>query len=249
MKSYEIDDRRNIELGFAIRDVQNRVCKSNDYLKYLLHLYNEEPQTLTPAECLWIEKYLQGFGDYCIVNIDGREQVMLCSEALEKGYSNYIEKYNPSNKYFFKPVCPRKSLESFLKKTLLPNGFEVIYVDEQQLIAFNKEKFITFYVDDINAYNAKYYYFQKPVMVSSNKIEMTRYNNLYDCDTSFCEFPIFKVTNYLDLYSINDEGDSFKVSMKKISQIPCLMETIGKDNQEIVRNTIYSSENKVKLKK
>lgn len=82
---------------------------------------------------------------------------------------------------------------------------------------------------------------------------MTRFNNVNNCSKNLIPFPKFNIADYPKLSSnFSEEFEQydeyfyeapftiFYLSMKKIAQMPSLMEAIGEENREIVYKILNS---------
>lgn len=254
MKSKFINEK---DVMFALQEVKNRAIESKDYLSYIIHCYNNQPEVLTAAECLWLEKYLPRNGKYCVVLIEGNEKIILKEEADAKGYE--ILEYEKRIKRTFTETIPmpetkmltRKELENFINNDLLRKGFERVYDTDKEIILFNKNRNIVLYVEDKDKFVDGYFVYQQPELLKNGTIWLKRFNNVNNCSKDLISFPKFNLADYLKLSTPFSEEfkqyqeyfheaplTNFYLSMKKIAQIPVLMEAIGEENREIVYNTL-----------
>lgn len=251
---------REMEVWLELKYVMNRAQESADYLQYIISLYNREDEGLEDVECLYLEKYLPRRGEYCVVLIDGKERIVSKEETQKNNYQEL--EYGAKEKAKVPtqvsiPMRPQKlsreELENFINNNLISIGFERVYDTERETILFNKDRNIVFYVDDKDKFVNGYYVYQQPGVFKSGVFWMTRFNNVNNCSKNLIPFPKFNIADYPNLsspfsaefeqyeeYFHDAPFTCFYLSMKKIAQIPSLMEAIGEKNREIVYKTLNS---------
>jgi hypothetical protein len=130
---------------------------------------------------------------------------------------------------------PIDNLIDDIANKLMPNGFTYMTFIECEFIAFNKERNIVFHVNDIYNYSTLKAYYKQPV--NDGRLHDIRYYKTFEeCYSKVCEFPIFTSTNFLCLYSGNEETDTddiLEISLSKMEQIPTLWDAIGEENRNL----------------
>lgn len=126
-------------------------------------------------------------------------------------------------------------LKRYIEEKLIPNGFEVLYFDNKEVIAFNAARNIVFHVGDVYNFKKDWYYFQQPVNDGKNH-DIRFYRSFETCFPGKSEFPKFNSMMFLSLNSLiyDDLGEDFmEVSLRKASQMKSLWDAIGEENRKL----------------
>ena len=129
-------------------------------------------------------------------------------------------------------------LNCLLDSVLLPNGFIILYDENNELIAFQPKTNILFQVQDKLSYTYERICFQQPY---GNLVRV--YKNYGSCNKVETEFPLFNKDNYLNLCNFVRDGFEnygFEPSLIRISQFPILMDAIGEENRNLIANILSS---------
>lgn len=130
---------------------------------------------------------------------------------------------------------PIDNLIDDIAKNLMPNGFTYMTFIDDEFLAFNKSRNIIFHVNDIYNYSTLNLHFKQPV--NDGRLHDVRYYKTFEeCYSKVCEFPIFTSTNFLSLYSGNEEyetDDILEISLLKMQTIPALWDAIGEENRQL----------------
>ena len=130
---------------------------------------------------------------------------------------------------------PIDNLIDDIAKKLMPNGFTYMTFIDDEFLAFNKSRNIIFHVNDIYNYSTLNLHFKQPV--NDGRLHDIRYYKTFEeCYSKVCEFPIFTSTNFLSLYSGNEEyetDDILEISLLKMQTIPVLWDAIGEENRQL----------------
>ena len=141
--------------------------------------------------------------------------------------------YMMKNPYEEKPGL---QLYNYVNSVLLPNGFIILINDGMELLAFNPNNNITFYVPDVFLYDRRYYYFQQPAIDQKEGcITLFEYKTLNMYNSKKIEFPVFTDECYLRITQFNISSDlsQFEESMIRMKDFPLLYRAIGEENRNI----------------
>ena len=251
-KSDERIDENELNMGeiFALSNLLKTA--SEDRVKYLISLFNNDVKTIENFEkCFLINYVAKGRlrdllnEEYALYVNDSGKKMILSSEEVKTG--NYTIEDTPQ--VDIHRGASRNSATTI--QDLEKIGFKFLETEEH-LLAFCSERNIVLWAPSIEKFNRAFQtrnnYFQQPRVTFDGDKVVSMYSSVDNCEKEKTDFPLFKDGgSYLWLYDKEEDKGSdsvFNCSMKRIAQYPELYHAVGSENQaiidEIILNELYS---------